>query len=425
MKQSSLIGHTIEVFSLFANKPHIPADSIIREYFRDRKYLGSKDRKFIADAYFGTIKNYLRLEALVKDATQVEAVPHEMYVIAYLIANASIAPPAVKESLRELDRKETSLTTLDTLWLIADRHREIKRLSSLPIDERLSTAYSFPKWFVEKLLTEYPNTEVEDILSSLNDEAPTVLRTNTLKVPSREELHKTLEGEGCSVIDSQIAQDALVLEKRTNVFNLKSFKAGAFEIQDEASQLVAPFTQPKRTSKVLDACAGAGGKTLHLSALLENKGEIFATDVDKRKLEELKKRLRRSGAQNVRVVEPERREAVLKDKKNWFDVILLDVPCSGTGTLRRNPSIKWVLTPQMLQEVEEKQQAIIEENNEYLKPGGALVYATCSILKEEGEYQVEAFLQRHPEFVLEEMLRTRPDRQGCDGFFAARLRKTG
>lgn len=423
MRESSLIGHSIEVFLAFSKNPNIPADSIIREFFRTRKYLGSKDRKYIADTYFGAIKNYIRLESLIKDAFEVESAPYVLYIPAYLVASGPVQPEALKAALEELSDPQWKTMATEPFQRMADRHREIARLSALPIADRLSIAYSFPKWFVERLLEEYPNGESEDILSSLNDEAPTVLRSNTLKVESRDALQEELKREGCSTVVSKLAQDALVLDKRVNVFNLRSFKEGAFEMQDEASQLVAPFSLPKKTSKVLDACAGAGGKTLHFAALLENHGEIYATDIDRRKLEELKKRVRRSGAQNVRVVGPDQQEQQLKGKQQWFDVVLLDVPCSGTGTLRRNPSIKWVLTPQMLEELLAKQKMILEQNANYVKKGGVLLYATCSILKEEGEKQVERFLAKFPDFALEEILRTRPHQEGCDGFFAARLRR--
>ncbi|MFI5264218.1 MAG: RsmB/NOP family class I SAM-dependent RNA methyltransferase, partial [Candidatus Kapaibacterium sp.] len=175
--------------------------------------------------------------------------------------------------------------------------------------------------------------------------------------------------------------------------------------------------------KILDACAGAGGKTLHFSSLLGNHGEIFATDIDERKLDELKKRVVRSHAQNIRIVPPEKYEKILKDKTGFFDIVLLDVPCSGTGTLRRNPSIKWNLTEEMLAELSVKQRAILEANKDLVKPGGMLLYATCSILKSEGEEQVEWFCKDHPEFHLEATSRTHPQRDGCDGFFAARIKR--
>ncbi len=431
MRQASLIGHVIEIYSAFAKKPERPADLQIRNFFSERKYLGSKDRRFIADAYFGTIKNYLRLEAIVRDTdlSQTEYTTGDqlfsvLTVAAYCVAVLNLSPDEVNEALFEINLPFAHEFVREHFWAMADRNHEIMRLGALEPAERLATAYSFPVWFVKRLEAEYGHEEIETLLASMNEEAPTVLRANKLVVKDREELAHELSGEGCETSPSLIAESALTIPRRINVLSSKAFKRGAFEIQDEASQLVAPLagiTDPK--VKVLDACAGAGGKTLHFSALLENKGEIYATDIDGYKIEELKKRLRRSTSQNVRIIYPEHREAELKKKRGWFDVVLLDVPCSGTGTLRRNPGIKWVMTEKMLDEVLAKQSLILQENAQYVKPGGVLLYATCSVLKEEGESQVDQFIARMPEFTMESTLRTRPDKEGCDGFFAARLRR--
>jgi 16S rRNA (cytosine967-C5)-methyltransferase len=418
---ASLIGHVVEVFGECRKDPSKPADAVIRKFFFQRKYLGSKDRRFISEAYYGIIKYYKRLDAIAMEASGGNETTDVAIVAAYLIAVYGMPPAEANEALLEV---HGSRPPKESLWRMSDRSGEIQRLSSLPFAERLATAYSFPQWFVERLAEDYSPGEVELILASLNEEAPTVLRTNTLVVANREELASELSGEGCKTTFSHMAQDALLLDRRANVQGLTSFKRGGFEIQDEASQLVAPFAKVKPGLKVLDACAGAGGKTLHLAALLKNRGEIFASDVDPYKLEELKKRVKRSTAQNVRIVRPDERSKILGDTKNgWFDVVLLDVPCTGTGTLRRNPGIKWVLTEQMLSELLQKQYGILAENSRFVKPGGRLVYATCSILKAEGEGQIERFRDEHPEFEVEEMMRTRPDSEGCDAFFAARLRR--
>ncbi len=432
MRQASLIGHVIEIYSAFAKKPERPADLQIRNFFSERKYLGAKDRRFIADAYFGTIKNYRRLEAIVRDTDLAkkefktgDPLFSVLTVAAFFIASQGLAPDEVNEALFELNLPFAQDFVREQFWAMADHQREIERLAALPPAERLAIAYSFPVWFVEKLEREYGESEIEALLSSMNEEAPTVLRANTLVVKDREELAHELSAEGCETSPSLLAESALTIPRRINVLGSKAFKRGAFEIQDEASQLVAPLAGIEDTRvKVLDACAGAGGKTLHFSALLENKGEIYATDIDGYKIDELKKRLKRSTSQNVRIIYPERREGELKKKREWFDVVLLDVPCTGTGTLRRNPGIKWVMTEQMLDEVVVKQRAILEENAQYVKPGGVLIYATCSVLKEEGESQIDQFLLHTPGFVLESTLRTRPDKEGCDGFFAVRLRKS-
>jgi 16S rRNA (cytosine967-C5)-methyltransferase len=307
---------------------------------------------------------------------------------------------------------------------MADVKREEERLAELPKDKKISVYYSMPLWFVKAIEREYGEEETDRILPSLNEEAHTVIRANTL-VSSRNELKDIFEAAGIKAAPSKLADNALILSKRINAMEYPAFRKGGFEIQDEASQLVAPMAHIESLKpRILDACAGAGGKTLHFAALAKNRGEIFATDVDARKLDETKRRTKRSSAQNVRIIYPDDRAKYLgKDKTEWFDAVLLDVPCTGTGTLRRNPSIKWNLTEEMLTALREKQRTIVNENIHFVKPGGVLLYATCSLLREESEEQVQWLLAEHPEFILEEEMRTRPDKDGCDGFYAARLRK--
>ncbi len=420
MRLSSIAGHVIEVFSIFQEKPVVPADAILRRFFTERKYLGAKDRRSIAEYYYATIKNDCRLEARAADAFPDEQItpPH---LIAAIMLMHGTKPAEVQATLVDIGIS----FPLDAIERLADSELERIRLDKLPYIDRLAILYSFPFWFAMRIGAEYGMDAVEPILASLNKEAPISLRANTL-LATRETVEKELRREGFEATPSTTAPDALRLDRRINVFGLESFRRGLFEVQDEASQLVVPFANIRKTSiKALDACAGAGGKTLHLASLMKNHGEIFASDAEGRKLEELKVRSRRNGAQNIRIVFPEQKENILgEDKTVWFDLVLLDVPCTGTGTLRRNPGIKWLLTEQMLAELTEKQQNILEENARFVKPGGTLLYATCSLLKEEGEDQMKWFTSGHPEFAVEETLRTRPDIDGCDGFFVARLKKS-
>lgn len=421
MQISSLVGHTIEVFAKFRKNPALPADAVIRAFFHDRKYLGSKDRRFIADQYFSVIKNWRRLEAIVADCFDDLQITAARTVAAHLAALDGHSAPEIVSMFDVIrDAEKLPLAAAEAL---ADRDRENARLALLPDDERLAMLHSFPAWFVTRLRAEYAES-VEPILIALNGSSPLWLRTNTL-ITDRDALREELEEEGIVSEPSAIASEALKLEKRVNVFGLHSFTRGAFEVQDEASQLVVPMAHIRKTAiKALDACAGAGGKTLHLSSLMKNHGEIFAADIDPYKLDELKLRSRRAGAQNIRIVYPNDREKWLgPEKLGWFDLVLVDAPCTGTGTLRRNPGIKWLLTEQMLAELVAKQRLILEQHAEFVKPGGALVFATCSILMEEGEQQMAWFIKQHPVFQIEEVLRTRPDTQNMDGFFAARLRK--
>jgi 16S rRNA (cytosine967-C5)-methyltransferase len=422
MQKASLIGHIIEVYSEFANNSAIPADAVLRRFFLSRKYLGAGDRRQIASAYFNTIKNFLRLEAIAQDAYPSGIHKPELIIAAYFIVFEQAAAIEMQEYIKSLTNSFKHEYPFGIFEAMEDRDREEKRLRSLSGDERLSILHSFPLWFIKEITKEYKDN-AESILATLNQEGPTVLRVNTTLI-SREELRKELSQQGVETELSALSEYALILHKRINIWELPSFKRGAFEIQDEASQLVAPFADiHSKRIKILDACAGAGGKTLHFSSLLENQGEIFSTDVDPRKLDELKKRVVRSKAQNVRIVYPDHYEKILGEKTEWFDIVLLDVPCSGTGTLRRNPSIKWNLTEEMVAELIVKQRSILEKSIHFIKSGGTLLYATCSMLKSEGEDQVDWFCTQHPEFRLEETKRTHPEQDGSDGFFVARLKK--
>ncbi len=420
MRLSSIAGHVTEVFSIFRENPAVPADAVLRRFFVERKYLGAKDRRSIAEYYYGAIRNYRRLEARVADAFPDEPVSEAQMVAAILLMRGT-GPAEVQATFADIDIP----FELPAIERLADAELERLRLEKLSFVERLAVLYSFPTWCALRIGAEYGMDALEPILASLNEEAPISLRANTM-LTTREVLQEELFREGFQSTPSMIAPDAIKIGRRISALSLESFRRGLFEVQDEASQLVVPFAQIRKTAiKALDVCAGAGGKTLHLAALMKNHGEIYATDVEARKLDELKIRSRRSGAQNIRIVLPVQKEKMLgEDKTEWFDLVLLDVPCTGTGTLRRNPGIKWLLTEQMLSELLAKQQVILEENVRFVKPGGTLLYATCSLLKEEGEDQMKWFTNSHPEFSLEETLRTRPDIQGCDGFFVARLRKT-
>ncbi|HET9136232.1 MAG TPA: hypothetical protein VFO76_06310, partial [Candidatus Kapabacteria bacterium] len=423
MTKSSLLGHTIEAFTRFLQKSGLPADITIRTYFRERKYLGSTDRRFIGDVYFGAIKQFERLRSITADALPTSDIQPQLIIAAYCLVFRDESPKELRNIISGLPGNIARNYPLGVFEKIVDRPYEENRLSVLPSAERMSIYYSFPLWFVTHLELEY-GAETETLLKSLNEEAKTNLRVNRT-LTTRDALQKILSDAGLRTSISSLAEDALILEKRTNVWDLKAFKDGLFEIQDEASQLVAPFANINSNRiRILDACSGAGGKTLHFSSLLRGSGEIVATDVDPYKLDELKKRSIRSNAQNIRIVKPDKYDQYLGTKAfGSFNIVLLDVPCSGTGTLRRNPSIKWNLTSTMHDELIEKQRHILERNAPYVKEGGVLLYSTCSLLKSEGEDQANWFLSLHPEFTLEATRRTHPEQDHCDGFFVARLRR--
>ncbi|HLG04028.1 MAG TPA: RsmB/NOP family class I SAM-dependent RNA methyltransferase [Bacteroidia bacterium] len=275
---------------------------------------------------------------------------------------------------------------------------------------------SFPDWLDARCESEL-GAEWETIAHALNTEAPIFLRTNQLKI-TREMLLKKLREEGFSIQPAE-NEEGILVEGYQHVFASPSFKDGLFEVQDLSSQKVAPFLNVEPGMRVADACAGSGGKTIHLAALMQNRGKIVAMDVSAKKLEELRKRCIRSGADLVEI----RPVDSAKRMEETFDRVLLDVPCSGTGVLRRNPDIRWRLTPENLESMIAEQQQILQTYSSLVKTGGRLVYATCSILPSEGEDQIQKFLSGGKSWELEQETRIDPSKSPGDGFYFARLKK--
>ena len=261
-------------------------------------------------------------------------------------------------------------------------------------------------------------------MKALNQPASVVLRTNTIKI-KRSSLQRALAEEGFETRKLPEYPEALELIERANVFKSLAFKQGFFEVQDASSQKVAPFLQVRPGMRVIDACAGAGGKSLHISSLMENKGQIIALDIFSNKLIELRRRARRNGVHNIetRTIDSTK---IIKKLYGKGDRVLIDAPCSGTGVFRRNPDAKWKLSEEFLNEVILKQQELLVQYTKMVKPGGKMVYATCSILPQENRQQVEAFLdsEEGKDFELEEEQYLWASKTGFDGFYMARLRRS-
>jgi 16S rRNA (cytosine967-C5)-methyltransferase len=279
---------------------------------------------------------------------------------------------------------------------------------------------SIPLWMDELGIAEL-GSRWEKELHALNEQAQVVLRVNTLKISVKELAAKLLsdeiETDGLSEFPN-----ALVLRKRQNIFQTIHFKEGLFEVMDAASQTIAPFLNVEPGHRVVDACAGAGGKTLHLSALMNNKGKVIALDTEAWKLDELSKRARRAGAFNIETRLADSGK-VIKRLENSADRLLLDVPCSGLGVLKRNPDAKWKMSLDFIARVKELQENILNDYCMMVKVGGFMVYSTCSILPSENERQVEKFLVSHQnQFELMEEKRCWPS-EGFDGFYMARMRR--
>jgi 16S rRNA (cytosine967-C5)-methyltransferase len=280
---------------------------------------------------------------------------------------------------------------------------------------------SVPDWIDKLACEEIGEKKWEKEISELNKMAEVVLRTNTLKTNSSE-LQKILLNEEISTETIGGYPDALRLKKRVNLFKKESFQKGLYEIQDASSQLVAPFLKIEPGMKICDICAGAGGKTLHLSALSKNKGQILAMDIYKHKLIQLKKRAKRNSAFNIETKLIENNKSI-KRLKGKIDRLLIDAPCSGLGVLKRNPDSKWKLQPDFLNKIKDTQLKILKQYSKLIKENGKIVYATCSILPSENEHQINSFLKSEEgqDFKLEEEKKISPLTSGFDGFYMARL----
>jgi 16S rRNA (cytosine967-C5)-methyltransferase len=305
--------------------------------------------------------------------------------------------------------------------------RECEEIDLKELGQRLSAKTkpavraSVPDWLYDTCALELGDSW-PPLIEALNEQADVYLRANTLKTTASE-LRETIAKEGIVADLLEKLPDALKLAERKNVFTAKAFRDGLFEVQDAASQMVAPFLEVTSGMRVVDACAGAGGKTLHLAALMRNKGTIIALDIHKWRLDELRRRATRNAADNIKVQvidDPK----VIKRLHDTADRVLLDVPCSGLGVLRRNPDTKWKLKSEELNRLRETQADLLRRYSRITKVGGKLVYATCSILPSENEGQVRSFLSENLDtWKLESELSLRPDREGFDGFYAARIQR--
>jgi 16S rRNA (cytosine967-C5)-methyltransferase len=305
--------------------------------------------------------------------------------------------------------------------------------------DREAMRVSYPTWLFQRFVESHGEKDATALATAMNTRAPMCVRTNTVKV-SREELTARLAEERVSAQPTRLSPIGLCFETRVNAFGLTAFREGLFEVMDEGSQLVAEAVAPPPRGRVVDACAGAGGKTLALAATLDNQGRILALDTSGKKLEELRRRARRAGISNLAAREVHGTELPAEAKLGAWDRVLVDAPCSGLGTLRRNPEARWRLTSKTVDAYPPDQLSLLITYAPLVAVGGRLIYATCSVLREENDAVVERFLQERPDFMvmpLKEIwgkarasevgdgnfLRLLPHVHDTDGFFAAVLRR--
>jgi 16S rRNA (cytosine967-C5)-methyltransferase len=370
------------------------ADKVIERTLKSNPKWGAKDRSFIAETTYEMVR-WWRLVNFLSPSKD----PWDLFGTYWLMQGNEL--PDWEEFARLQPEK------------IRGKYENITDPGLLE---------SIPEW-LQTLGSQELGEKWEAEIHALNEEAEVVLRVNTLKT-TRERLKNLLEADGIRSYLVKGYPDALVLEERQNVFRHPSFKEGLFEVQDASSQLVAAALQVEPGMRVIDACAGAGGKSLHLAALMGNKGKVISMDVEEWKLQQAKLRARRNG---VSIFEPKIIEGskTIKRLKESADRLLLDVPCSGLGVLRRNPDTKWKLSLESLEKVQKTQQELLQAYPSMLKKEGQLVYATCSILPSENEEQIKKFLasEAGKDFELIEDRKVLAQESGFDGFYIARLLK--
>ncbi len=409
---AALFRHAEALLSELLRSPY-PADQVVTHYFRQHRELGHADRGFVAEAVFAVLRRKRSLSARCAGE-----------VTSRRLLLAALA------CLQGMNRRELEcvLSESEGKWLAQAKAVKMEDLSP-------AVRLDLPDWLYAEFSAQFAAEELAQLAAGLNQPAPLDLRVNSLKA-SRQGVLARLLADGLAAEPCTYSPLGIRLAGKPALSKHPLFIDGSIEVQDEGSQLLGFLLQPKRGEMVADFCAGAGGKTLLLGALMRSQGRVYAFDVAERRLARLKPRLARSGLSNVHPVRIEsERDIRIRRLAGKLDRVLVDAPCSGLGTLRRNPDLKWRQTPASVAELCARQASILAAAASLVKPGGRLVYATCSLLEAENEVVVQGFLAQHPAFSscsaqeilarleiaidIGERLRLFPHRHGTDAFYAA------
>jgi 16S rRNA (cytosine967-C5)-methyltransferase len=406
----ALFEHAEEVLAQVL-RFEFPADGVLSHYFRENREIGHADRGFIAETVYAVLRRWRSLEARCGGWADIR-----LLLLAALVFDRGF-------NLRELDG-----------LLRGDEREMLAKAKGFDLDSQpIAIRTDLPDWLAEKLLPDYDEATLLAMAASLNRMAPLDLRVNPMKI-SREDALEKLKADGIPATATQLSPLAIRLSGKPALSKYPLFIDGSLEVQDEGSQMLGMLVAPRRGEMVVDFCAGAGGKTLLLGALMRNTGRLYAIDISEKRLGKLKPRLARSGLSNVHPIRIEHeRDTKLKRLAGKADRVLVDAPCSGLGTLRRNPDLKWRQNAETVAELSAKQLSILEAAAKLVRPGGRLIYATCSLLRDENTAIAEAFLAQKTEFTLISvhdilkqelestgpMLQLLPHIHGTDGFFAA------
>lgn len=428
MTPAARVAAAIELLDEIEISPR-PADQVASLYFKGRRFIGSKDRRAVAETVWRVLRRKARIDwwlAHLEFPIDARARVFADLTFEGVLVNGELfqgphsAPPPGKEEWRLMD--------------------QLKGKDIFHRDMPAWVKGEFPEWLTPRLEALWGEALPREV-AAMRDEAPLDLRVNTLKA-TRDEAIIALKKEGIAATPCPLSPLGLRLKSRIALVQVQAWRNGLIEVQDEGSQLVAVLADARPGHAVVDYCAGAGGKTLALAASMQNKGRLLACDVAEWRVDKAQERFRRNGVHNVtrRVISGEA-DKWIKRSAGSYDRVLVDAPCTGTGTWRRNPDAKWQLSENDLLELVVRQKDILESAARLVKPGGRLIYATCSVMAEENERQIEAFLATHPEYSVRPVpelwaelvgtpspvegpwLRLSPLTHGTDGFFTAVLER--
>ena len=475
MQFTSLIGHGAQLYHIL-RKAHRTGEDIASDYFRSRKYIGSKDRKFISELLFSSLRVATLIEHFAKQANGI--VPSESsqeYPYDVMIAHCIIGPTlksfpveyylhpffgvrdaeegimfAIEEKLGLLDESAESwkrevVNAYHHVCASAESIIEKDDLSE-DADAHIFSLYcAMPMWIVQLWHEQGTScAEIARLCTSLHTVAPVGLRINAEMI-DRPLAIDILRRNNIPCKEGAYSPHAIIMPERIPLTHLDLFLSGAIEVQDEGSQLISFAVSPKEHWRILDYCAGAGGKSLHMAMLQHDQGEIISTDIDYSRMREIRNRAGRAGYHSISIMPMHLKnhaKSALERFSQSCDAVLVDAPCTGMGTVRRSPNIKWNLKKKHLESIQRTQLEILEKASAYVKIGGVLVYATCSLMREENEEIVKKFLLNNEDFSLDPlnhafpkeisdalliddpnaaMLSMNPAKHGSDGFFMCRL----
>lgn len=435
MSPSSLAGHVIELLEEVV-KSDLPADRVIADFYKDRRYLGSHDRRWISNRVYGIIRNYILLQEVVKSCA-----PRQDALYTFLVYEVLLAK-------MQTDEMEGGYSKLLETYRLAGIKIDLEILQGCAVrkyeemegaTESMFVLNSFPDFFGD-LLPESVRDDALPIMVGLNREARTCIRVETNKI-SRDEVVAFFKKEGVAAAVGDFSPMAVYLPRRLNLNNVQFFRDGLIEIQDESSQIVGWTVDPKEGETIVDACAGGGGKSLEFAALSKGRARIYALDIEQSRLESCAARARKAGYENITTirVSPDNLDGV-ENLVGTADKVVVDAPCTGSGTIRRNPDKKFRMTKFLVQSQAAYQKELLERYSKLVKVGGTVFYVTCSIFAEENESVVNSFIGSNQNYQILNVaelvkdpklarlaetgfLAIYPHRHEMDGFFMAALRR--